>query len=453
MHREPLGRSPLFFVIATLATACGSDDTTAAPMLQDEVLVDPGSDAKRPDGTDSEPFASVADAVAAIEKSPDWKGRLTLKKGDHEIDEELVIPKTAELSIEAGATLAMGPGVSVHAQADMKIMGTEDEPVTFTWLEEGSHWGSLTNFEPTSQDNVLEWVIFEHGYETNFQGIGMRGSLSLSQAKARISHCTFRNNEGDDGLNLKASSSLIEYSTFENNVSDALDSDGEGTPEIRFSTFMHNGNDGVDLGEKTAPYVHDNLIVASDDKGISNGEAASARIEHNVIIDCGVGIGVKDGSNPQMRYNTLYHNDFGFRVFQEDTAYDGGEGSFVSGIIWGSTSADILFEFGSTTFSYSCIENIDDENGDPVIEGDGLVTKAKGCPDPLFADPDNGDFHLKSEAGRFDEAKEDWVTDDETSPGIDTGDPDADVGDEPSPNGGRVNMGTYAGTDAASKSP
>lgn len=87
--------------------------------------------------------------------------------------------------------------------------------------------------------------------------------------------------------------------------------------------------------------------------------------------------------------------------------------------------------------------------------------------DPLFADPVDwqadmpydpndpwsvGDYHLKSQAGRWDPNSQSWVVDDVTSPCIDAGDPNSPVGDEPQPNGGRINMGAYGGTAEASKS-
>ncbi len=89
--------------------------------------------------------------------------------------------------------------------------------------------------------------------------------------------------------------------------------------------------------------------------------------------------------------------------------------------------------------------------------------------DPLFArpaywdpngtpeDPNDdfyveGDYHLKSQAGRRDPASGGWVPDDVTSPCVDAGDPNSPVGDEPEPNGGRINMGAYGGTAEASKS-
>ncbi len=70
---------------------------------------------------------------------------------------------------------------------------------------------------------------------------------------------------------------------------------------------------------------------------------------------------------------------------------------------------------------------------------------------PLFVDPASGDFHLKSKAGRWNGTI--WVTDSVTSPAIDAGDPTDYYFLEPSPNGGRINMGAYGNTVYASKTP
>ncbi|MFH1716027.1 MAG: right-handed parallel beta-helix repeat-containing protein [Planctomycetota bacterium] len=73
-------------------------------------------------------------------------------------------------------------------------------------------------------------------------------------------------------------------------------------------------------------------------------------------------------------------------------------------------------------------------------------------------DPDDdfwvcGDYHLQSQAGRWDPDGQTWVQDAITSPCIDAGNPDSDWITEPSPNGGRVNMGACGGTPQASMSP
>ena len=64
----------------------------------------------------------------------------------------------------------------------------------------------------------------------------------------------------------------------------------------------------------------------------------------------------------------------------------------------------------------------------------------------------DGDYHLKSQAGRWDPNSQSWVVDDVTSPCIDAGNPNSPIGYEPFPNGGRINMGAYGGRSQASKS-
>ena len=71
---------------------------------------------------------------------------------------------------------------------------------------------------------------------------------------------------------------------------------------------------------------------------------------------------------------------------------------------------------------------------------------------PMFVDPDNSDYHLKSQRGRYWPEHDVWVLDDVTSPCIDAGDSMDDPSDEPMPNGGFINMGAYGGTAYASMS-
>jgi len=82
-----------------------------------------------------------------------------------------------------------------------------------------------------------------------------------------------------------------------------------------------------------------------------------------------------------------------------------------------------------------------------------------GCFDPNGTSDDanddfwvDGDYHLKSQGGRWDANEGRWTIDDVTSPCIDAGDPMSPIGFEPFPNGGRINMGAYGGTAEASKS-
>jgi len=72
--------------------------------------------------------------------------------------------------------------------------------------------------------------------------------------------------------------------------------------------------------------------------------------------------------------------------------------------------------------------------------------------DPRFADAANSDYHLLSERGRYWPRADVLVLDEVTSPCVDGGDPYDDTADEPMPNGGRIDMGSFGGTPYASMS-
>ena len=64
----------------------------------------------------------------------------------------------------------------------------------------------------------------------------------------------------------------------------------------------------------------------------------------------------------------------------------------------------------------------------------------------------HGDYHLKSQAGRWEPGDRRWVKDDVTSHCIDAGDPGSDWKGELWPHGKRINLGAYGGTAQASMS-
>ncbi|UCG50153.1 MAG: right-handed parallel beta-helix repeat-containing protein, partial [Phycisphaerales bacterium] len=76
------------------------------------------------------------------------------------------------------------------------------------------------------------------------------------------------------------------------------------------------------------------------------------------------------------------------------------------------------------------------------------------CADPNDVDAIwvHGDYHLKSQGGRWDANEGGWATDAVTSPCVDAGDPAGPIGLESFPNGGIINVGAYGGTAQASRS-
>lgn len=453
------------------ATDPGPVEGGSALVLPNPIHVSADADAAIADGTEEHPFAALAAAVDAIsasnlESEEPWVGKVWVHAGRYEVPETVAFARNVDLEIDAGVTVALGFKANIHTNADVKVLGTEEEPVLFTWLNEGQPWGSFTNFVETSVDNVFTWAIFEYAGEATYQGTYVRGALSLEKAGGLISHCTFRDNQGDDGLSLGKSPTLIEYSNFLDNLGDAFDADGESGAEMAYCHFEGNVNDGIDLGEGADLYAHHNVMLNNGDKGISVGETSFPMIEHNLMVGNFMGIGIKDGSEPVISNNTIYANRYGISSYEAVAGLGSGKGTVTNTIIWGSTIADVaLVEGAPTQYSHSCVqsgtyvskvtlsldESVEDSD-EFALEGEGIISQGAGCDDPMFVDPEGLDFHLMSTAGHWDVEAEDFVEDEVTSPCIDMGDPDSDVGDEPDPNGGRIDLGHTGGTAEASRS-
>jgi hypothetical protein len=134
----------------------------------------------------------------------------------------------------------------------------------------------------------------------------------------------------------------------------------------------------------------------------------------------------------------------------------------VNSIFWGNAPTEIITDgIKAPSVRYSTIAGGWPDTGnlkaDPLFAGRGRWVD-RNHPDLVVrADNPNavwvmGDYHLQSQAGRWDPEAHKWMQDGATSPCIDAGDPAAPVGCEPAPNGGIVGQGAYGGTTQASKS-
>ena len=193
---------------------------------------------------------------------------------------------------------------------------------------------------------------------------------------------------------------------------------------------------------------------------------ASAQIEYcRIVGNAGPGIEMQVKSDPVVRYTAICGNegagvlmvskiDGRWPTFNEPSfrnctmvgntweAAAGGKFTMRNCIVWGNgvEAGSVQLAPVEATVTYSCVQG--------GFDGAGNIED-----DPRFADPVDGDYHVKSQAGRWSPSEKRWIQDDVTSPCIDGGDPASSVGSEPSPNGGRVNMGVYGGTSEASKAP
>ena len=172
---------------------------------------------------------------------------------------------------------------------------------------------------------------------------------------------------------------------------------------------------------------------SKNDYAVSFYYAESTRsvLANFVITGCGEGAVFCEGASPTLKNLTIVGNTFGIK------AYSGADPNIVNCILWDNADGDLFL----------CKAHYSDIQHDEPDKAQGNIRA-----DPLFADPERGDYHLKSRAGRYVPQSDTWVPDKVTSPCIDAGDPKEDPRGERMPNGGRVDMGAYGGTPFASLS-
>jgi len=345
--------------------------------------------------------------------------------------------------------------------------------------------------------SVLDGLTISGGHVYNESGGGI---LSLSSSPT-IRDCIIRNNYAEfamigggfgGGIALGDSNSLILNCTVINNGAGAGGGIycGRGSPTISNCLISSNGRSGIECYQCSAK-ISRCIIEENSGGGIvcrASTEIAFCAITGNysygspgggiacegnsIIRNClisnnaayyaghstsGGGVWCGEHSNPIIINCTIAHN--------HADGYGGGIGCYfadptvINTILWGNSAQYSgpqvsLRHTGwpsSLTISFSNVqggtEGIYMSPECILLWGEGNIEG-----DPNFADPNNGNYHLKSQAERWDANEGRWTRDDVTSPCIDAGDPMGPIGFEPFPNGGRINIGAYGGTAEASKS-
>ena len=350
-----------------------------------------------------------------------------------------------------------GPAVSMFEVGETVLEG-----LTIRGGERGisldADWQSTTN-RPTIRGNIIE----------------NNGLPSLSGGGIFALHCgasivgnVVRDNVGDRGSGIATAcdSILIEGNTVEGNVSHGDHGGG-----------LYLTGPSIEVRENL---IRDNevgyVIGYGWGAGVTvYGQGVFATFERNVFTanraPVGSGAFVDDGAQATFTGDLFYDNGCDM---QGAALYVDGYSDYVSShaALMNVTIADhrcinpynssIYVEAqSSVTFENSILWNNDGTDflavdaassiaatytlSDESIEGEGNLVG-----DPLFADPEAGDFHVLSTEGRFDPQTGTFVKDTADSPTIDAGDPSADVGLEPGPNGLRINLGHTGGTPEAS---
>ncbi|OHB64020.1 MAG: hypothetical protein A2Y77_16220 [Planctomycetes bacterium RBG_13_62_9] len=205
--------------------------------------------------------------------------------------------------------------------------------------------------------------------------------------------------------------------------------------------FGRDGCGGAAAGDDLGMLEFENSLLVANVAGVSGGAIHGANMS---LVNCTL-VGNRAPKNAAT------------------CAYTPGPAELLNCIIWRNENVppwDVkMLDSNSGECSYCCLDSnaivsrvVGNIDADPVFARPGYWDPNNTPDDPSDDFWVDGDYHLKSQAGRWDPNSQSWVIDDVTSPCIDAGDPNSPIGEEPQPNGGRINMGAYGGTAEASKS-
>lgn len=452
---------------------------------------------------------ACATAVGKAEELP----QDTTWSGTYVLEDTVVVPAGIVLNIEPGTVVLMKDAAALVVYGQLIADGNEVQPIRFTRFEEGSTWKNIM-FVEAADSRLVHCIIEYADSEGKHQDYYEPGPRTYHEAVVVLaSHvdfekCTFQklpdesaNADGDaiavisddqdypgdatanirdcqflsigQGVHTRYSYVLVEdcYFTGKRGDNDDVDLYGESIPPplIRNNLFLNPEHDDMINPTKCSAVIIGNVIAGSDDHGVVLRDRCFPIMMNNLIYNCSsAGIAVENSCEALFVNNIIFDCRRGIRLFdlgRWGPPYrlnpGGGKATLINCVIWDCQQPVTLTDSSNQQIedrgSHITIEYCNIEGGRNSVSISGsysTLTWGLGNinADPRFADPAAGDFHLKSEAGRWDPNSESWVKDDVTSPCIDSGDPNSDWTSEIWPHGERINIGAYGGTEEASMS-
>jgi predicted outer membrane repeat protein len=295
------------------------------------------------------------------------------------------------------------------------------------------------------------------------------GAIAYGGVNLKLANCIFRNNSslywGGALESYGQSLELVDCMFINNSAGQsggAFNNSGASTTLVgcRFTGNRSGGGGGAIVNQGCNTKLANCLFIGNSAK--SRGGAIHSRVRTDLnLTNCtfhrnssvvGGGSFCNSYSNATIRNCIMLDNSArnGTEISLNATDYPSNASVAYSNIKDGESAVHV--EDGCTlVWSDSNI------NEDPLFANLGYWADAN---DPnIVVEPNDpnavwvdGDYHLKSQMGRWDPNSASWVRDDMTGPCIDAGDPNSDWSSETWPHGERINMGAYGGTPEASMS-
>ncbi len=245
-----------------------------------------------------------------------WRGELVFNQ-DQIIDEPVrILP---------GATLALGPGVSLIFRRPVTALGTPSKPIRVISAEPQQPWGTFALIGHETAGSRFANLTMRDGSGDRLGLVNFTAMLSIHNSRDLVFdriHLA-RNHRVDDMMHIVYGDKiLIDSSTFIDARSDALDIDISNVRIVN-ARIETPGNDAIDFMSSRA-MVQGAVLKGAGDKGLSVGERSEVLVVDTLVSKSSIGIEAKDDSTVQVVHSTLRDNRQHIHAYWKNWRYGTG---------------------------------------------------------------------------------------------------------------------------------
>ncbi len=326
---------------------------------------------------------------------------------------------TSDLTIPAGVTLTIDPGVIVYVAAGRKVVvqgtlnaaGTTALPIAFRASVCDGEWLGL-QFSGASARALLQYCELRHVAAPTGSVSTPPAAVAAAQgAQIVLEHCSIvsaavpgvaaegsattlgvRDTTIDDcagGVYADSAYALVERTDIRNlrGAEDGIRLENGSSPIsiVRDCIVAHGAGDGIALRGSGAQ-IDGAAIHAMGGAGLRLQGAAGPSIARALVYDCATGTAACDGVNATLTQCTFALNGAGLHVYEANAGAGAAQAVADSLIVWGNGSHVLRDAASTATITYSDVEH-------------GFSGTGNGDFDPLFADAAAGDFRLRPGSG------------------------------------------------------
>ncbi len=272
------------------------------------------------------------------------KRSIAIKPGHWTIREPMIFPAGYTIHATAGTDLDLVESAIILSRSPLLFEGNEDESIVIQ-SSDGTGQG-LVVLQAEAQ-SVLEYVNFRKLTNPNRNGWVLTGAVTFFESPVSIDHCSFSNNNCEDGLNLIRTPFSLTNSAFSDTKSDAFDADFcKG--EIANCSFVRCTNDGVDVSGSVVS-IRNLSVTESRDKAVSAGEASRVTLDGLKATKTRIGMASKDRSELMAKNVTLNECAYGLAAYQKKPEFGPGVMKVI-GLTNVKVNEMFLVEQGSTVY-------------------------------------------------------------------------------------------------------